>query len=192
MSTPQQYDEGPEVAPQQPYPEVYHPPAQSHPTSPQPIPVTPIKREESTYGAYTATAVDPSVYGGAVDHRSTYHAPAGEHGPQKSRKTICGCTFLVFVLSVIIAVLAAAVIGLAAGTGVQSSRGDNALEQLEALQAAASGTTRPSATVTVTAASSSATATGFASISNNCSNKDETTTGQTYTTDCEFPMSKRT
>ncbi|KAF9870298.1 hypothetical protein CkaCkLH20_12145 [Colletotrichum karsti] len=180
MSKQQDYDHGPELAPQHAYPEVYHPPAPSDPTSPQPIPITP-KREDSTYGAYTATAVDPSVYGGTVDHRSTYHAPAGQHVPQRSRKTICGCTFLVFILSIIIAVLAAAVIGLAAGTGVEASRANNALDQLAALQA--SGTTQASATVTVTAASSSATATGYASITNNCSNQDETTTGQNYTTD---------
>ncbi|KAI8218886.1 hypothetical protein K4K57_012441 [Colletotrichum sp. SAR 10_99] len=191
MSAPQHYDEGPEVAPHQAYPEVYHPPAQSYPTSPQPQVVTPIKREDSTYGgAYASTAVDPSVYGGTADHRSTYHAPGESVAPQKSRKTVCGCTFLVFILSIVIAVLAAAVIGLAAGTGVEANRANDALDKLAALEASAS--TQPSTTVTVTAASSSATATGFASISNNCSNKDETTTGQTYTTDCMAVFNKVT
>ncbi|KAF6815451.1 hypothetical protein CSOJ01_03534 [Colletotrichum sojae] len=176
------YDEGPEVAPQPAYPEVYHPPPQSHPTSPQPIPVAPYKPEDQVYGAYAATAVDQSVYSGTPhDYRPTYHAPGGEPTtPQKGKKTVCGCTFLVFLLSVIIAILAAAVIGLAAGTGVGASRANDALERLAAMEASA---TQGSSTVTVTATTPSSTATSFASISNNCSNEDETTTGQTYTTD---------
>ncbi|KXH68214.1 hypothetical protein CSAL01_13129 [Colletotrichum salicis] len=106
-TTQQQYDEGPELAPQHQYPEVYHPPPQqSYSASPQPEPVTPMKQEGSTYG-YPASGVDQSVYGGAPYHS----AAGGETAPQKNRKTVCGCTFLVFLLSVIIAVLAAAVIG---------------------------------------------------------------------------------
>ncbi|KAK2065051.1 hypothetical protein LY76DRAFT_586816 [Colletotrichum caudatum] len=167
-----QYDEGPELAPQNQYPEVYHPPPQqSQPGTPLPAPVTPFKHEDSTYGKYSVSAADQSAYGGAQ------YQPDGS---QKKRKTICGCTFLVFLLSVIIAVLAAAVIGLAAGTGVEASRANQALEKLAALEASGG-----SATATATGAS--ATATGFASITNNCSNADETTTGQTYTTDCKFP-----
>ncbi|OHE95735.1 hypothetical protein CORC01_09019 [Colletotrichum orchidophilum] len=173
-----QYDEGPELAPQHQYPEVYHPPPQpSYSASPQPIPVTPMKREDSTYG-YPASGVDQSVYGG-----TQYQAAAGETAaPQKSRKTICGCTFLVFLLSVIIAVLAAAVIGLAAGTGVEASRANNAIQELAAMSASATSG-GSAATTTVTVTSASATATGFAALTNGCSNSDETTTGQTYTTD---------
>ncbi|KAK2033699.1 hypothetical protein LX32DRAFT_635158 [Colletotrichum zoysiae] len=162
------YDEGPELAPQNQYPEVYHPPPQqSQPGTPLAAPVTPFKHEDSTYGKYSVSAADQSAYGGAQ------YQPDGS---QKKRKTICGCTFLIFLLSIIIAVLAAAVIGLAAGTGVEASRANQALEKLAALEASGG-----SATATATGAS--ATATGFASITNNCSNNDETTTGQTYTTD---------
>ncbi|KAK2013122.1 hypothetical protein LZ32DRAFT_273721 [Colletotrichum eremochloae] len=163
-----QYDEGPELAPQNQYPEVYHPPPQqSQPGTPAPI--TPLKHENSTYGKYSVSAADQSAYG------SAQYQPDGS----QKRKTICGCTFLVFLLSVIIAVLAAAVIGLAAGTGVEASRANQALEKLAALEA--SGTTGGSATATATSAS--ATATNFASITNNCSDNNQTTTGQTYTTD---------
>ncbi|KZL73816.1 hypothetical protein CT0861_07710, partial [Colletotrichum tofieldiae] len=170
-----QYDEGPELAPQHQYPEVYHPPPQqSQPTSPQPTPVTPMKQEDPTYGKYSVSAADQSAYGG-----TQYHSAAGD--ASQKRKTVCGCTFLVFLLSVIIAVLAAAVIGLAAGTGVEASRANQALDKLAALEASAANGSSASATVTVT--SPSATATGFASLTNNCSNNDETTTGQTYTTD---------
>ncbi|TQN73166.1 hypothetical protein CSHISOI_02323 [Colletotrichum shisoi] len=168
-----QYDEGPELAPQHHYPEVYHPPPQqSHPTSPQPIPVTPMKQENSTYGGYPVSGIDQSVYG---------HPAGGETALPQKKKTFCGCTFLVFLLSVIIAVLAAAVIGLAAGTGVEASRASQALNKLAALEASA--TNGASATATVTVPSATPTATSFASLTNNCSNKDETTTGQTYTTD---------
>ncbi|KAK1985770.1 hypothetical protein LZ30DRAFT_685861 [Colletotrichum cereale] len=166
-----QYDEGPELAPQNQYPEVYHAPQQSQPGTPHPAPVTPFKHEDSTYGKYSVSAADQSAYGGAQ------YQPDGS---QKKRKTICGCTFLVFLLSLVIAVLAAAVIGLAAGTGVEASRANQALDKLAALEA--SGTTGGSATTTVTVTGPSATATGFASITNNCSNNDDTT-NQTYTTD---------
>ncbi|TEA22697.1 hypothetical protein C8034_v001205 [Colletotrichum sidae] len=173
-----QYDEGPELAPQQAYPEVYHPPQQAtspYSASPQPQPVTPVKPEESVsaYGGYAGE------YGGA--QHSAYHPAGADAAQQKPRKTVCGCPFLVFLLSVIIAILAAAVIGLAAGTGVEASRANEALDQLSALQASVSS--GGGATKTVTVSSPSSTATGFASISNNCSNSDETTTGQTYTTD---------
>ncbi|GKT45589.1 uncharacterized protein ColSpa_05770 [Colletotrichum spaethianum] len=177
-----QYDEGPELAPQHQYPEVYHPPPQqSQPSSPQPIPVTPMKHEDSTYGKYSVSGVDQSTYGG-----TQYHPAGGEAGQQKKR--ICGCTFLVFLLSVIIAILAAAVIGLAAGTGVEASRANQALNKLAALEASAPNGTTATATATVTVTSASPTATGFASLTNNCSNSDETTTGQTYTTDCKLTI----
>ncbi|KAK1596340.1 uncharacterized protein LY79DRAFT_509590 [Colletotrichum navitas] len=168
-----QYDEGPELAPQNQFPEVYNPlPQHSQPGTPHPAPVTSSKHEDSTYGKYSVSAADQSAYGGAQ------YQPDGS---QKKKKTICGCTFLVFLLSVVIAVLAAAVIGLAAGTGVEASRANEALEQLASLKA--SVTAGGSATATATATGAPATATGFASISNGCSNADETTTNQTYTTD---------
>ncbi|KAK1994276.1 hypothetical protein LX36DRAFT_660716 [Colletotrichum falcatum] len=166
-----QYDEGPELAPENQYPEVYHPPPQhSQPGTPLPAPVTPLKHEDSTYGKYSVPAADQSAYGGAQ------YEPESS---QKKRKTICGCTFLVFLLSVVIAVLAAAVIGLAAGTGVEASRANQALENLAALESSCTTGVTP----TATAAAPSATATDFSSISNNCSNSDEKTTGTTYTTD---------
>lgn len=138
--------------------------------SPQPMSGTSTKPDGSTYGAYSTTPTGTP---------GLYPVEAEPVAPQKRNKTICGCTFLVFVLSVTIAVLAAAVIGLAAGTGLEASRANEAAEKLSALQSSISAT--PTATTT----SASATATSFASLTNNCSNKDETTTGQTYTTDCK-------
>ncbi|KAL0933125.1 uncharacterized protein CTRU02_212088 [Colletotrichum truncatum] len=185
---PMKYDEGPEVAPQQASLEVYHSP-QSYPSSPQPSAFSPVQRQDSSFGQYSATTVDRSVYAHAVlpHPQSAYHMPAVESPPTKKyKKTICGCTVLVFILSTIIAALAAAVIGLAAGTGVEASRAQNALEQLAALQAlmpTGTATATSTTAATATSASASATATSFASISNDCSNADETTTGQTYTTD---------
>lgn len=79
-----------------------------------------------------------------------------------------GCTFLVFVLSTVIAILAATIVGLAAGTGVEAHRANEALASLAKLQA-----DPPKATATAAAS--------FASIDNNCSILPDTVTGTMYT-----------
>lgn len=62
-------------------------------------------------------------------------------------RTICGCTLLVFILSCIIALLSAAVIGLAAATGIEAQRASSAVSSLAALNATATSTgTSPTAT----------------------------------------------
>ncbi|OLN97643.1 hypothetical protein CCHL11_01277 [Colletotrichum chlorophyti] len=183
-------DEGPEVAsiqdfpevvPEQPPPEVYQPSQPSYTSSPHPESVSPIQRENSTYGsAYGSYNTTQSPYGGTRNQHTAY-APGGEPlTPTKSRTNVCGCSLIVFILSVIIAVLAVAVIGLAAGTGVEASRANDALVKLTALEATASAKVPATTTVTVTSAP---TTTSFASLTNNCSNKDEKTTGTSYTTD---------
>ncbi|KAK0718265.1 hypothetical protein B0T26DRAFT_609200, partial [Lasiosphaeria miniovina] len=56
----------------------------------------------------------------------------------------CGCGMLVFILSCIIALLSAAVIGLAAGTGIESQRANDATSKISALRTpTASSTTKP-------------------------------------------------
>ncbi|KAI8956151.1 hypothetical protein F4801DRAFT_525629 [Xylaria longipes] len=54
-----------------------------------------------------------------------------EQGKETSRR-FCGCSILVLALSAIIALLFAAVIGLAAGTGIQTNRARNAESKLAA------------------------------------------------------------
>ncbi|CAK7227849.1 hypothetical protein SBRCBS47491_006708 [Sporothrix bragantina] len=96
----------------------------------------------------------------------------GRHGAWAQSQGPCGCTLLVFVLSTIIAVLAAMVVGLAAGTGVEAHRASQALASLAELQA---NPPAPSASATANAAPS------FASIDNNCSIQPDTVTGTMYT-----------
>ncbi|CAK7202460.1 hypothetical protein SEUCBS139899_005183 [Sporothrix eucalyptigena] len=93
-------------------------------------------------------------------------------GRWSQRQGPFGCTVLVFVLSTIIAVLSATVIGLAAGTGVEAHRASQALASLAELQA---NPPAASASATPTASPS------FASIDNNCSLQPDTVTGTMYT-----------
>lgn len=174
-----QHEDAPEVAPQA-YPEVYHPPEEVTPAYAhyQSVPPTPRKLEDSLHPGYTPT-VNPSVSGYDASTLA-YQAPGSiaVDDENRSREFICGCTLLVFVLSLIIAVLAAAIVGLAAGVGVEANR-------LAELSASIQSST-PTSTTTAP------TATSFASIDNNCSLSDETTTGQTYTTQCKSDITSPT
>ncbi|KAK1834189.1 hypothetical protein QBC39DRAFT_344497 [Podospora conica] len=60
---------------------------------------------------------------------SGYFTPSG-----KGRR-VCGCSLLVFLLSAIIAILSAAVIGLAAATGIEANRASDAAAQVAVLSA---------------------------------------------------------
>jgi len=185
----EKYDSGPEVAPQSNFPEVVEPPSVQHHQYYGELPrtgsfashtQTSAKHEQqpgAAYSAHTATAVDPSVYTSSHGHPTPYTAPAelARPGEKKSRATICGCTLLVFVLSAIIALLSVAVIGLAAGVGVEANHANDANNKLAALNAS----TVPTKTITATA--SAASATKFADIDNNCSGDPTHVTGQKYT-----------
>lgn len=105
----------------------------------------------------------------------------------KERRIVCGCGLVVFILSIIIAILSAAVIGLAAGTGVAASNYNDANSKLEALSASCSSM---NATATTAADISAATATAgakkdYSNITLGCSADDEKTTGTTYTPKCK-------
>ncbi|KAI1854047.1 hypothetical protein JX266_001188 [Neoarthrinium moseri] len=171
------YDEAPEVAPHA-LPEVHQPPAHPEvaqygqfPQQHQTLHPS-IKREDSTFsggagGGYAPSHPVAPTY--AYDHQSAYGTAQSDPGRQSKKATICGCTVLVFILSAIIAVLSAAVIGLAAGTGVEASRASDAESKL------ASG----GATTTVTAPPS--TATDFNTLDRNCTSNAGSTTGSSYT-----------
>jgi type II secretory pathway pseudopilin PulG len=60
---------------------------------------------------------------------------ASEKGRSRSPRTLCGCSTLVLVLSIIIAILAAAVVGLAAATGVVVNNYNSADSDLQDLRA---------------------------------------------------------
>jgi len=74
--------------------------------------------------------------------------------PARTKPTtakICGCAPIVFILSCIIALLSVAVVGLAAGTGIESNRANEAASKLAAPRAPGGHTGGTTATVTVTA-----------------------------------------
>ncbi|KAI1470334.1 uncharacterized protein F4812DRAFT_417107 [Daldinia caldariorum] len=173
---PPRYDEAPELIPQN-FPEVHHPPAvpEVATTYGQPTPATlNIKPEESTNSSlgYTGFAPvenpPPSTY--TYDYQTGYGPTIpSEHG--KAPQRILGCSALVFILSIIIALLSTAVIGLAAGTGVEASRANDAEARLAALGASP-------ATVTVTAPAP--TSTNPSTIDRGCSTNSGGVTGTTY------------
>jgi hypothetical protein len=65
----------------------------------------------------------------------------GKQPPPGPGRTVCGCSLLVLILSCIIALLSAAVIGLAAATGVEAQRASSAQSSLAALNASAATAT---------------------------------------------------
>ena len=181
------YDDSPEVAPGHNLPEVYNPQQQQEaPWSPQPSTIAP------TYTSQTPVKQEqPGSAVGGYGTESQYQPAPGSTAGIKKKGVICGCSLLVFVLAIIIAILSAAVIGLAAGTGVAASNYNNANSKLDALSASYSSllggdaTTTGTATGTATSASASATSTSYSNITNGCSDKDEKTTGDTYSPDCK-------
>lgn len=149
--------------------------------APQQYQQYPLKPEDAQYppggapySAYSGSQLDPTsprpqaaALGGA--------AQASAGGEKKKKGTICGCTVLVFVLCIIIALLSAAVIGLAAGTGVEASRANTA-----DARAAELSSSLASATATATATGAAASGTSFADLDRNCSADPSAVTGTTY------------
>ncbi|KAK3940669.1 hypothetical protein QBC46DRAFT_363943 [Diplogelasinospora grovesii] len=172
------YDSGPEVAPQN-YPEVAHHAPQPGPgqyghQQPYQDSATP-KPEQSPHAAYA----DPSTTYGSNPAASPYstHAQTAPSHNKSEAATICGCSLLVFILSCIIALLSAAVIGLAAGTGVEASRANDATNKLLAMSSSVSA--GPTKTTTVTAPA--AAATDFNAIDDGCSNNPSGVNKTVYT-----------
>ncbi|KUI68330.1 hypothetical protein VM1G_04169 [Cytospora mali] len=112
-----------------------------------------------------AAAAAAAAGGGAVPPR----------GAGRAKSTVCGCPVLEFVLCAIIALLSAAVIGLAAGTGVEANRASTAEARVAQLSSSLA-----SATPTATTASSSATSTSYSDLDDNCSSNADGVTGTTY------------
>lgn len=177
-----QYDDSPEVAPGHNLPEVYNPPPhQQQPTwSPQQSTIG------TTYASTPAEKQDGSAVGGYGTENQYQAVGAPADSGNKRKGVICGCSLLVFVLSIIIAILSVAVIGLAAGTGVAASNYNDANSKLEAMSASYSSLMNTEPTATSSGGSSSPTQTGYNNITNGCSDPNENTTGETYKPNCEF------
>ncbi|CAM1511238.1 Fc.00g087510.m01.CDS01 [Cosmosporella sp. VM-42] len=180
-----EYDDSPEVAPGHSLPEVYNPQRQQEAAwSPQQSSIAP------TYTSHSPAKPEGSVPAvGGYGTESQYQQAPGSTTGTKRKGVICGCTLLVFVLSIIIAILSAAVIGLAAGTGVAASNYNDANSKLDDLRVSYSSllsghaTATGTGTGTATSASASATSTSYSNITNGCSDANEKTTGDTYQPD---------
>ena len=164
------WNEAPEVATHN-LPEVYYPapalvaPYHTHGESLGSIPLNPFN---STKGSVTfiESQSPKSFYPGSTsvqnyDDQSTRDdLPPPEHYPRETsrRVRICGCSTIVLVLSILAAALSIAVIGLAAGTGVQMNRANNAESKLNKLLI----------------------------IDRGCSQDPDSVTGTQYTSDCKL------
>jgi hypothetical protein len=134
------------------------------------------KQDGSTVGGY-----------GTENQYQAVGAPT-DSGKRRKGAVCCGCSLLVFVLSVIIAILSVAVIGLAAGTGVAASNYNDANSKLEAVKASYSSLLNTEPTATSSGGSAVPTPSGFNSITNGCSDPNENTSGETYKPNCEFDI----
>ncbi|KAL7935213.1 hypothetical protein V8C35DRAFT_298800 [Trichoderma chlorosporum] len=209
-----QYDDSPELAEGHDLPEAYVSPPAEQVWSPQPSVAptyasqTPVPYGNETYantGAYSTTGtyseagksapvgavggVTGGVTGGVpptdAGVESAYNAPGSIHNEKKA--AAIGGVSLVLILSIIIGILAAAVIGLAVGTGISTNNYNKANSQLAVLSsslAAAQATSPPSGTSTGSPTSSSASPSGtatFNSLTNGCSEEPNSVTGEIYT-----------
>ncbi|KAL6890909.1 hypothetical protein GGI43DRAFT_387363 [Trichoderma evansii] len=201
------HDDFPEVAVGHDLPEAY---VQSPPEtvwSPQPsIAPTYVSQPPSAYppsaygqhgqytdqhGQYTdavkppGSAAGPPPMGGVMSRDASYAAPESTD-PEKPlppiASTVCGISLVLF-LSIIIAILSAAVIGLAAGTGVAASNYNNANSKLQVLSSSlAAAQAKQTGTPTSSGSSSSTSgAVDWNSITNGCSDNPGDVTGLTYT-----------
>ncbi|KAJ4421823.1 hypothetical protein N0V82_003522 [Gnomoniopsis sp. IMI 355080] len=142
------------------------------------------KPEDGT-ATYNSSNTPYSNYASPVGYNNSphgYHASAvgaqpgdKNHHNRRNKGLLCGCTTLVFVLSAIIAILAAAVVGLAVGTGVEANRANTAEAKVSSLSSSGAN-----ATATTTVGSASATSTSFADLDSNCSGDPSGVNGTTY------------
>lgn len=212
------YDDSPELAEGHDLPEAYvsHPPPEQV-WSPQPsIAPTYVSQPPGTYGnnegytnsgAYSTTGTysdagkgaAAGAVGGVTAAAATNAGAEGAYSthpesihPEKKTATTVGGISLVLILSIIIGILAAAVIGLAAGTGVATKNYNDANSKLAVLSsslAAAQSTSPPDAacaTGTGTAAAPSSTAEVFNSLDNGCTDDPKGVNGTVYTSACKL------
>ncbi|KAJ1333241.1 hypothetical protein MN608_03231 [Microdochium nivale] len=166
------YDEAPEAV-QHSYPEVHYPPNAPETVASSDGLTSPdghYKHDHShLYAAYPSS---PS-YSHNVPLSTTSGYGPGTTTMQnegKKRRLICGCQLVVFVLSVIVAMLSVAVIGFAAGTGIAASKASHAESELAAVSAALANATGPPDPL------------DFSKIDHGCSKNPLGVTGTTYTT----------
>ncbi|KAH6603516.1 hypothetical protein Trco_008291 [Trichoderma cornu-damae] len=186
------YDDAPEIVRGHDLPEAYVSPSPEAVWPPQPS-------VASTYASQTPVSYgNPGIYAnngnaGTYDSNAGTYSDAGKGAaaaaaeesmmPQNRPAPTVGGVSLVLVLSVVIAILSAAVIGLAAGTGVAAKNYNDANSKLSvmssslaAFQDAASATGSPTPTDGTTP-----TPTDWSNLTNGCSTNPEDVTGLVYT-----------
>lgn len=180
--------QAPEVVNQN-YPEAVPAPNYHHNFLPQQYP-----QPHQTQGYALSKAEDGT--GTYASSNTPYHVPfaapaaalpgPGEKANNDGKRTgVCGASTVVIVLSAIIAALFVAVVGLAAGTGVEANRANVAEAQVRSMSAAAS--TVAAKTVTATAAAAAATITSLDALDAGCSTNAAGVSGSTYGAfACEF------
>lgn len=159
------HDHLPEVVQTTNYPEVVYHQQGQYQQYPKP--------EDGTHGNGVPYSAYSTSQPGNQGSPQFYHtgppiaAPAPEQllpaNKVKRKTTILGCSVLMFTLCAIIALLSVAVIGLAAGTGIEANRANTAEAS--------------SSTAQATVATSS---TSFAELDDNCSGNPDGVTGTTY------------
>lgn len=164
IPTPKPIHHAPEVAPSRDTAEVYYPPAQqSGLGSPYDYSSNTTSKPDN-YHYYTQNH-DPA----AIASPYGYSVSPENHQPPGRRRTICGCSALVFMLSAIIAFLSAAVIGLAAGTGIFATKYNDAHSKV------ADGSS-----ATTTSSATSPTSTDFSANTMGCADHADSTDGDEY------------
>ncbi|KAK3987836.1 hypothetical protein QBC44DRAFT_330648 [Cladorrhinum sp. PSN332] len=138
----------------------------------------------SPYSSHAKPAVSAASSRAAVGTAATNKA--NKPVPILAMK-ICGCSILVFVLSCIIALLSAAVIGLSAATGIESQRANENENRLASARSSLS-----TSTVVVTTSTFTATPTSLASIDDGCAETTSATNGSTYVAYSQFGSMKFT
>ncbi|KAK4134394.1 hypothetical protein BT67DRAFT_434451 [Trichocladium antarcticum] len=165
-----QYDSGLEAASQNfpevaapehhPYPQQYQQPYQQPYPLPYPHQQPPYDPSATTPKPETTRETPfpepPSIYGGqTVASPFSGHDRAVAEPPSQPKsaplRTICGISLLVFILSCIIALLSGAVVGLAAVTGIEAQRANNAASSLAALRSSPTPTATAGPTPSPTA-----------------------------------------
>ncbi|KAM7216003.1 hypothetical protein V8F06_008581 [Rhypophila decipiens] len=154
-----------------PYPPQIYQPYHNLPLPPKP---------DDPYGSQIPLAGVGSAYPFSPNSQTAVLSQSGATIYKDSHKRILGCPRLVFFLSCAIALLSAAVISLAAMTGIETARASDFEKRAANLSIALASATSANPAATSTSDGNPQT-TSFSVLTNGCSDDPEGTTGNSYT-----------
>ncbi|VUC31405.1 unnamed protein product [Clonostachys rosea] len=166
-------EDAPEVASHS-YPESYNnhvQQAQINPQHYQSPSTAPSETPTTVYSQYAKHDND-IIYG--QEHKEVLRGGGGVYDPHQEQKRIFGLPILVFILSVVIAIMGIIIIGLAAGLGVATHNYQQANTNLDAANA-----NLTAATANLSAAKF---VTSYSNLTNGCSDRAASVTGTKYST----------